>query len=71
MAEKPPKQPIIGLARLPKGTEFRCRTCEYFAHDICRNLRSELYGIKVDDKPNEYVDCCDFYDRPGMRVRIP
>ena len=53
---------VIGLARIPKGKQFRCGDCEHFEDGVCHKDMPDLEGTEVDAE----TECCNWFDCEGM-----
>ena len=51
-----------GFAENPPGIHFTCATCEYEKGGICQHKDPDVRGRRVTER-----NCCNHYDRPGMR----
>lgn len=56
----------IGLATNPSGIAFQCPSCRYFRSGVCTHHDPRLNGQHVDAD-----ECCNRYEHPGMKVRVP
>lgn len=50
------------FAENPASIHFQCPTCEYVRNGICRHKDPTVSGKHVTAR-----NCCNHYDRPGMR----